>query len=203
MADPNPGLDGASEGAEDLELEPGESTLPENGESGTKEPGGDPLDDIKDEVARAEAKKHRSIARRVDGKEKPEHKPEEQKPTVSSQEFLTKADFYKANERKAIKQAIADPEIKAHWAEIIPFFSSRHGKETPEDILEDIQDAITLYKVRNPKTETDDSALDLTATPVVKTGGGIGDKKQIPKVKDPPNFKLPSQPKDWYKKPSV
>lgn len=187
MDDQTPELEGASGGAEDLELEL--EVIP-------KEPSGDPLDNIQDETARAEAKKWRSIARRSE-KEKSEVKPIETKTNASSTEFLTKADFHKANERKAILQTMEDPEIKAHWKEIVPFYTPRRGKETPEDISEDIKDAIILYKARNPVVDVDDSANALSASTVVKSGGGKSDA-QIPKVKDPPNFKLPTQPKDWY-----
>ena len=191
MVDPNLEVDGAGEGAEDLELEP--EVTPE----GTPmEPSGDPLDDIQDETARAEAKKARAIARRV---EKKEETPKAQSPDTS--QFLTKTDFYKSNERKAIREITADAEIRAAWNEIIPFYTPRRGKETPEDIKEDILDAITLYKARNPVVEKDDSADQLTTTPVVKTGGGSVDKAPV-KPKDPPNFKLPVPPTEWYAKKS-
>ena len=189
MDDQTPELDGTSEGVDTLELEP---------EITPTEPGGDPLDEITDEVVRAEAKKHRAIARRLEKEVKPVVPPVV---TPPASEFLTKADFFKSNERKAIREITADAEIKASWNEIIPFYTPRRGKETPEDILEDIKDAITLYKARNPEVVTDDSKNDLTVSPVVKTGGGNIDKT-TPKLKDPPNFKLPTKPSEWYGKKS-
>lgn len=188
MDDQIPELDGTSEQVLELELEP---TATEKTAQG-----GDPLDEISDPAVRSEAKKHRAIARRL------EKKPEAEKPavvTAPSTEFVTKADFQKTNERKAIKDAVSDPEVKANWSEIIPFYTPRRGKETPEDISEDIKDAITLWKARNPEVQTDTSAADLTTTAVVKTGGS-GPAKTAPKAADPPNFKLPVQPKDWYQK---
>lgn len=190
MQDQNPGADGAGEGAEDLELEL------EGSPEGTEptELGGDPLDDIQDPVARAEAKKWRAIARRKD-----EPKVEAPVVTAPTPEFLTKADFFKSNEKNAIREATADPEVKANWSDIVPFYTPRRGKETKEDILEDIKDAIILYKARNPEVVTDDSANQLTASPVVKSGGGVADKV-TPKPNNPPNFKLPTPPNQWYKK---
>lgn len=191
MDDPNLENDGSSEGLDTLELEP--EVTPEEKPT---ELSGDPLDDIKDETARAEAKKNRAIARRL------EKEPKVETPVVPATEFLTKADFFKSNERKAIREITADAEIKAVWNEIIPFYTPRRGKETPEDIKEDILDAITLYKARNPDAPLkDDSADQLTTTSVVKTGGGTVEKgtKKIP---EPPNFKLPSQPSGWYPKKS-
>lgn len=185
---------GDGEEALDLELE-----LEEASEEETQGPGSDPLDDIKDPVARAEAKKYRAIARR-NTKEVPEAKVPA---APASSEFLTKADFYKTNERVAIKAATADPEVKANWAEIVPFYTPRRGKETTEDIAEDIQDAITLYKARNPEVVTDDSKNTLTETAVVKTGGGPIDKVTA-KTPDLPGFKLPIQADAWYpKKPGA
>jgi len=190
MADPTLGQESAGGGAEDLELEP------ENTPTGEDKEPNDPLDDIKDETARAQAKKDRAIARRKGNK--PEGVVE--KPEPKSSDFLTKQDFEKANERKAILTAQADPEVKAIWNEIVPFYTPRRGKATPEDISEDIKDAITLYKARNPDPkEKDTSAADLTTTPVVKVGGGATDKSTT-KPKDPPNFSLPRQPKDWFPK---
>lgn len=179
--------DGAGEEALDLELE-----LEDSQSEGQAELGSDPLDDIQDPVARAEAKKNRSIARRV-AKAPPEAKP------VAPSEFLTKADFYKTNERVAIKAAVADPEVKANWSEIAPFFTSRRGKETVEDIAEDIKDAITLYKSRNPDVVIDDSKNILTESAVVRTGGGPVEKV-TKKTPEPPGFKLPTQPDSWYTK---
>ena len=187
----------AGGGAKDLELEL-ESTK-------TKELSGDPINEMQDvEALRAEAKKFRSIAQRLEKKEvKPstDIKPEAK---ADTSKFLTKQDFFKSNERKAIREITADAEIKANWNEIIPFYTPRRGKETPEDIVEDIKDAITLYKARNPGAPVrDDSADQLTTTPVVKTGGGAIDKT-TPKPKDPPNFRLPTKPSEWYgTKPKV
>lgn len=194
MADQTPELDGASEEALELELEP---EVPIKKEP--EELGGDPLDEISDPVVRAQAKKDRAIARRLAKKEetpKPEANPDTSK-------FLTKADFYKANERKAILEIQKDDaEIKANWNAIIPFYTPRRGKETPGDIVEDIRDAIILFKARNPESPAkDDSKDELTASPVLKTGGGVVDKVTS-KPKDPPNFKLPTDPKSWYPKKS-
>jgi len=178
-------LEGAGEGAEDLELEGGEN----------QPTGADPLDDIQDEAARAEAKKARAISRRLAKKE-----PKVEEPvTPKADEFLTRKDFQKANEKKAISQVTTDPEIKAIFDKIVPFYVSRRGQDTTEDIVEDLNDAITIYKARNPVVEEDESARVLTASPVAKTSGApaVKTEKETP---TPPNFKLPTQPTEWYPK---
>ncbi len=190
MDDPNLELGGASEEATELELEP-TSTEKTN-------QGGDPLDEISDPVVRDQAKRDRAIARRATKKDPVVPAVE---PVVAPKtDYLSKADFEKANERKAILTVIADdPEVKANWSEIMPFYTPRRGKVTPEDIAEDIKDAVTLFKARNPDKMVDTSADVLTTTPVVKTGGGSVPPKTPTKLPDPPNFHLPKQPKDWYK----
>lgn len=195
MVDPTLGKESAGEGAEDLELDP---KLPSEGGK-DKDLSDDPLDAIQDPEVRAEAKKHRAIGRRVDKGESPIEEPKP-KADAPKQEFLTKADFHRTNERKAVREAVANPEVKANWDKIVPFYTPRRGKESPEDILEDIKDAITLYNARNPVVEKDDSARDLSVTPVAKSGGGEGGGKTPPKVVAPPNFKLPVPPKEWYQK---
>lgn len=194
MDDPNLELGGASEGAEDLELE---LTAEE-----ASAQGGDPLDEISDPIARADAKKWRAIARRKEKAPAPKVDavlPKAAEPVVSEGKFLTKADFYKSNERKAILAAQVDPEIKANWSEISALFSSRRGKETAEDISADISDAIILFKAHNPEKIQNDTVAQLTETSVVKTGGGLAPKTTA-KTPDLPNLHTPTQPKDWYKK---
>lgn len=203
MDDQNPGVDGAGEGAEDLELEPStpedEQTLEPKEDAGLS--GKDPLDDIQDPAARAEAKKWRAIARRRDEDKNPDPKPEAA-PSASSQEFVTKADFHKANERKAILEVQKDPEIKAKFQDILGYYTPRRGKETADDIIEDIKDAVILYRARNPEQVADDSALTLSASSVIKAGGSGVSGKEPPKPKDPPNFRLPTKPQEWYTKKS-
>lgn len=177
--------------------------------------GGDPLDDIKDEAARAEAKKFRAIARRhKDSDEAPAPTPAPKAPApATSGEFLTKKDFYKSNEKKAIRIATAErgvigpdgeviataEEVKAHWNEIVPGFTSRRGKELPEDILEDITDAVILWKGRQKKPKADNGARDLSTT----AGGGTGGPGI--KSKDAPaqtGIKSAVQPTEWFPKKS-
>lgn len=206
--DQNPGLEGSGEHLEELELSP----VTEEDSEGEGE-GGDPLDDIQDPKARAEAKKNRAIVRRSEKETKPEPKPEDA--PKSEQEFLTKSDYYRSNEKKAIRSAtlekgvvnekgeviLAPEEVKANWDKIVPFYTPRRGKETTEDISEDIRDAVILFTARNTVTEKDDSADQLKTNAVLKSGGGPTQGK-TPKPTDPPNFKLPTKPTEWYSKKS-
>jgi hypothetical protein len=147
-----------------------------------------------------EVKKIRAISQR--------HKPAEPKspeatPATPAQPaaVLTKADFEKSNEKRAVRQAMADEDVKAHWAEIAPLYVNRRGRDTAEDILEDLKDAVILFKGRQgTPVAPNTAAADLAATAGVP-GTGAGASPTEPAAKNPPNFKLPTSPKDWYKKP--
>lgn len=56
-------------------------------------------------------------------------------------EFITKKEFYQANEKEAIRQACENPEIDENWDKIVPYYVPRRGKNSPKDIKLDIEDA--------------------------------------------------------------
>lgn len=145
-----------------------------------------------------EVKKIRAISQRKERKSAQSTPPETPAP-APSQEFLTKADFVKSNEKKAVRLATeADADILENWDKVRSFYTPRRGKETPEDILEDIKDAHSLFRIRNPKVEPkDESATELSAS-TVATPSGIAPAPKTP-TQQPPNFRPASTPKDWYK----
>lgn len=148
----------------------------------------------------AEVKKIRSISQR--------HKVQEPKPAAPSVEpatpgVLTKADFEKSNEKRAIRQAQADADVKAHWAEIAPLYVNRRGRDTAEDIHDDIKDAILLFKARQGTPIVPNDTAASLATTSVDHGTGTGaPAPKTPEVKNPPNFKPATGPKNWYPKPT-
>jgi hypothetical protein len=176
--------------------------------------GNDPLDTIQDvDELRAEAKKFRAISSRAKKPEKKEEKPAEQavsKPAETpDQGFLKKSDFELANQKKAIKMSTIvsetdSEEIKAikedlleNWDKVRAFYTPRRGKDTPEDIAEDIKDAYAIFYARNAKKEDKPDLTPLKAHSAM--GTGTSPKGKTPTV-NPPGFRLPSQPADWYKK---
>ncbi len=185
---------------ENLELQP---------EGKPKGEDGDPLDKLLDtpEELLAEAKKFRAIADRK--AKKPEVK-EEKPEKVLTGDFLKKSDFEVANQKKAIRLATeisdADSEetkaVKAdmleNWEQVRAFYVSRRGKDTPEDILDDIKDAYTVYQSRKVKKEEKGDASELTKTKVIP--GQTPPKTEKPKEKLPPNFSMPVPPSEWYPK---
>lgn len=204
----------SEEGAE-LELEPQESTTPE-GDDDTEGQGGDPLDTIEDiDALRAEAKKYRGISQRhtkVKATPKEIAKPEVEDKPVQAQtptDFLTKTDFYKSNERKAIRLATVVGEEDSdtakqfksdmldNWNDVVSLYTPRKGKETPEDIYEDIRDAYLLFRAKTPKETKDDSALELSTTPTtIKSNRTLKSKET--KTDDDERFSTPKRPDNWY-----
>lgn len=211
---------------DELELEPKVETTPNAGEEAeipeleaTPEgefQGDDPLDTLfetEPEKVLAEAKKFRAIAQRhkkpkvelkVEPKvEKPEAKPEK------DADYMKKSDFELANQKKAIRLATVSTEqdseeVKAlktdileNWENVRQLYTARRGKDTPEDIFEDIKDAYLIFNARKPAKE---AKADLTLLKANAVGQGSG-KTVVPKVevKQPPNFKIPKQPTEWYK----
>ena len=168
----------------------------------------DPLDKLSDiEEVRREAKKHRSIAHRKDHPKAGDKPSYEQETTVETttpnSQFITKEDFYRANEKRAERMFREQhPDLAENFDDIRLLYMARRGKETPEDILEDFYDGAVIYQARNPKKKEDtgkQAVRDLTAQPVVKSGGEAKEPKKAQKEPDP-RFKPKSTPDSWYPK---
>ncbi len=164
--------------------------------------GNDPLDALTDlEEIRREAKKYRGIASRK------ERHPEV--PVVKATPdtpYITRDEFYDTNRRKAIESieqfTDTDPlaeikrEINEHWSDIVPYYVSRNGQDTPEKILEDIFDAHLVWQRRNGGKTTDDSARILQGTTVITPTGGRTESKNEPATD--PRFTKGTPPSKWY-----
>lgn len=155
----------------------------------------DPLDQITDtEQLRHEAKRFRGIANRKDKAPEPEPSDDEPEPT---EEFMTKRDFYRVNEKKAIQNVTTEnPEIKENWEAIKGFYTSRRGKDTPEEIAEDLKDAYILWKARNPGTPADPT-MDMS-TISVTTPSGTTPAPKAGNTDNDPRFNTASAPEKWY-----
>lgn len=147
----------------DLENADVEGDTDESDDSETK----DPIDEIDDvEELRALAKKRRAIDARLAKKERTEKKKAEPK-KVDESKFVTKDDYYKGNEKKAAREltvitaddteetAEFKKDLKANWKEVMGYYRDISGRETVEDIVEDVTDAYNAFRRRNPKKEAD------------------------------------------------
>jgi hypothetical protein len=92
------------------------------------------------------------------GFKKPVQKTEEKpQPKAGDDVPVTHADLNKINEKKAIVEACKDEEVDKNWAEIVKFYTPRRGKDSPEAIVADIQDAKTLWE-KNAKPKDGEKA---------------------------------------------
>lgn len=129
-----------------------------------------------------------------------------------SSEFVRKEDVYKTNEKTAIKRATTiskdDPdEVKAikkdldeHWEEIKNFYTGQSGKESPEDIEEDLFDAHAVWLRRN-KGKTNDGEDKKAKADLSQdrgTRGGGKDSSYQNRKRILPKF---TKPTEWYKAP--
>ncbi len=89
-------------------------------------------------------------------KEKEKGKKEESK---TNPDILTKKDFQKINEKKAVKTFVDEnPELESKWADFVKFYRNINGKDSVEDIIKDLDDARTLFLKHNPVKEDDKKA---------------------------------------------
>jgi hypothetical protein len=83
----------------------------------------------------------------------------------SKPDVLTKTDFHKINEKKAIDAFIKDnPEVDGKWSDFISFYSDKRGRDSVDDIVNDLDDAKTLFLKHNPIKEEDDNQTKANLT---------------------------------------
>lgn len=86
-------------------------------------------------------------------KEKAKEQPKEEPKDV-----FTKTDFHKINEDKAINAFLKDnPEVDGKWSDFISFYNDKSGRDSVEDIINDLDDAKTLFLKHNPIKKEDDN----------------------------------------------
>jgi len=126
---------------------------------------------------------------------------EKPKPKSGDDAPITRGDLNKANEKKAIVEACKDEAVDKNWAEIVKFYTPRRGKDSPEAIVADIQDAKTLWEKNAKPKDGDDKGEDKKSTadlaadkgkPAGKTGEGKPQERKSILSK-----KTPVQ--EWYK----
>ena len=119
-------------------------------------------------------------------------------PKESKSEFLPKQDFYKANEKEAISKFVAEnPDMKEQWSDFVQHYSGKRGRDTVNSIVQDLDDAKTLFQKHNPQKEAEDKSAqaDLSkesAEPLAKgRGGDVKEVKPLLQTRTPVT--------EWYK----
>lgn len=182
----------------------------DNNEAVEITPQGDELDSIDDvETLREKAKEI------IKGKQSAYHRVKgeleilKKKPVVSDNpQVLTKEDFYKTIEKKAkrlvtipsdtdaeeVKQVKTD--IAENWDAVFSYYVPRSGKDTEEAVVEDLMDAHTIWRKKNPAKQVENKGDELSVT-----SGVVGKIKNTPtKPVSPPRFKVSQGPESWYPK---
>lgn len=162
----NPASGGAGEAIEPTEPQApaAEPTTPQEPPAPAAEPAnpsGDPLDDIRDPVARAEAKKYRAIARRKD-------EPAPSAPPAPSQPAAPAAD---KTVTFLAKQAVSD-EVREHWDELLSIPLAGYDATDPASIAANMTARLAVFKAQpqKPANPARDLAAD-TGTRGRTTGG--------------------------------
>ncbi len=169
-----------------------ENVTPKDGEGEPSTPSSDPLDAIQDEEARAEAKRHRAIARRIEKKGEEEEEEEEQVPT---QNFATKEDLKKLATNDAKK--IVSDGVKQLWDELVAIPLGGFDPLDSESIAKNMEKRYALYIMENPDKATD-PAVDFTTSPDMTANGSSFKGKKPVAPRPLPGYKEPAQPSDWY-----
>jgi hypothetical protein len=111
-------------------------------------------------------------------------------------DYLPKQDFYKANEKTAIDKFVKEnPDVENNWSEFVKHYSGKRGKDSVDDIIQDLDDAKTLFSKYNPPKGSEDNTAkaNLAKEPSLPSAAGGGEKPQkggiIPRK---------STPSEWY-----
>lgn len=155
-------------------------TTNESGESSS----GDPLDDIKDPVERAEAKKNRAIARRLSKKdpEKPEKAPATSDPVAKLITFEAKK--------------LVPDEVKAVWEDLYNIPLGGYDAHDPESIAKNMQQRYVIFRQDNPVAK-EDQTKDFTTDSGIR-GSSPKTNDTGEKEKPLPGLREAKQPEDWY-----
>jgi len=121
----------------------------------------------------------------LDKKEEEEEKKEEKKEEKPKKsEFVTKADFHKANEDQAIAEITDDiPEINDNWEEIVKHVNAS-DRNSIKSIKQAIKDGYAVWKSREAENETeeeDDTGARSELSKDKTLGGKTKTKKDAPK----------------------
>lgn len=92
--------------------------------------------------------------------ETPAQPPANQPKETEQGDVMKRSEYIKSVQKSAITAASRDPFTDKHWKGIMPFYVARHGQDTVEGTVIDIEDAKTLYLKKHPELqqEADDLA---------------------------------------------
>lgn len=114
-------------------------------------------------------------------------------------EYVTKRDLQKKEEKQAVSLALVEiPELDDNWDDIVEFYYPKRGKDDAENIVEDIRDAVEIWKFRKgvkPKADTETKKVIAKAVSDTSVSKGK-EKSSAPKKKGIIKPKVPME--RWY-----
>lgn len=155
--DPTQGQEGAGEAVEPTDVTPSQEPTPSS----------DPLDDIKDPVAREEAKKFRAIARRAEKKADPA-------PTAPLPANVATTDQLAVLVTNQAKDLVS-AEVRENWDELIKIPLDGYNHLDARSIAQNMSERLAILKERQAKPNP---AKDLSTS-----SGERGTSGKTPEVK--------------------
>ena len=92
------------------------------------------------------------------------------------EKYITREDFFKTNEKKAINKACKNEKINKNWVKVIKYYTPRRGKSSSEDIFLDIKDAYYLFRkneISKPVVEDKKINTFLSSQNRTETGSNV------------------------------
>lgn len=132
--------------------------------------------------------------------------------TTDESKFVTKDEVYKKNQKAAIKIATTvdknddsetakiKKDLDDHWDDIKAFYTPRKGKDSAEDIVEDLYDAHAVWARKNSGKGADGKSARADIGADRGTGGSSPARGAAPRKSILPKNVAP---KDWYPKKSA
>jgi len=104
-------------------------------------------------------------------------------------------------ENKGVQKACEDVETNENWREIVKYYSSRRGKSSVEDIVNDIKDAKILWKQYSSKKDEGENEDKKSKSDLSSLGNEPQGAVEEGKEKTKERLIIPKQKemKDWYK----
>lgn len=125
---------------------------------------------------------------------------DDQEDNREESDYISRDEFYKANEKEAIEKFVEEnPDVEKDWSNFVKQYHGKRGKSTVKSILNDLDDAKTLYdKYSSNDDDSDDrkKRADLAKEKSSPKSGGTKKGKDTSRKRVIPKK---DSPKDWYK----
>ncbi len=91
-------------------------------------------------------------------KQMQEQSPQKEDKSEPQGDYMTKEEFRKLNEKKAVRQFLKqNPEISDKWDSLVEHYHGKRGKDDAEAIVQDLDDAKDLLFKYNPELKPKDN----------------------------------------------